>query len=63
MDAIITAMTSVLIGVIGWIGDVVSALFTAEGALYPMLVLFLLGIVVSIVFVGVKAIRSLVWGA
>lgn len=57
MDAIGTALTEV----IGWIGEVISALLTGE--LSALLPLFALGIVVSVIMLGTKVIRSFTWGA
>ena len=67
MAAVGTAVTSI----IGYIGDVVTALFhhgdgtsaDPDGALYALLPFFAIGIACSVVLFGVKGIRSLVWGA
>lgn len=52
-----------LSAVIGWVGDVVTALTTADGALYALLDLLVVGVAVSALMLGVKAIRSFIWGA
>lgn len=57
------AVTSGLTTVIGWIGTVVDAVVTTEGALVELMPLFAIGIAISVLFLGVKAIRSIVWGA
>lgn len=57
------AVSSGLTTVIGWIGNVITAITTTEGALAPLLPLFAIGIAISVVFLGVKAIKSIVWGA
>lgn len=57
MGAIGDALTQV----IGWIGEVITALLTGE--LSALLPLFALGIVVSVVMLGVRVIRSFTWGA
>lgn len=48
--------------VIGMSGSVVDALFTAEGALAPLLGFVFVGLAVSFVLFGIKLIKSLVWG-
>lgn len=58
----IAAVTTALGTVIGWIGTVVSAL-NAEGDLNALLPLFAIGIAISAVLLGIKVIRSIVWGA
>lgn len=59
----IEAVTSALTSVIGWVGSVVTALTSTTGALYSLLPLFAVGIAISAVLFGVKAIKSIVWGA
>lgn len=65
----IEAVTEALSTVISWIGTVVTSLVTAggdgsaAGALYPLLGLFAIGIAISAVLLGVKVVRSIVWGA
>lgn len=57
------AVTSGLTTVISWVGTVITAITGENGALAPLLPLFAIGIAISVVFLGVKAIRSIVWGA
>ena len=57
LDAVSTGLTTV----IGWIGTVVTSV--TSGALKDLLPLFAICIAISVVFLGVKAIRSIVWGA
>lgn len=57
MGAIGNALTEV----IGWIGQVITALLSGE--LSSLLPLFALGIVVSVIMLGVRVIRSFTWGA
>ena len=59
MTAVSTAVTSV----IGYIGEVTTALFGNNGALAALLPYFAIGIACSVVLFGIKGIRSLVWGA
>lgn len=57
----VSAVTSALTTVIGWIGEVVTAI--TSGQLAELLPLFAIGIAISAVLLGVKVIRSIVWGA
>ena len=59
----LAAVTSGLTTVIGWVGTVITAITGENGALAPLLPLFAVGIAISVVFLGIKAIRSIVWGA
>ena len=59
----LAAVTSCLTTVIGWVGTVITAITGENGALAPLLPLFAIGIAISVVFLGIKAIRSIVWGA
>lgn len=56
-----SAITDALSQVIGWIGEVISALLTGE--LSALLPLFAIGVVVSVIMLGVKVLRSFTWGA
>lgn len=58
------AIGDVLTAFIGYVGDIVTSLLTAEtGALNPLLPLFAIGIAVSVFMVAFKAIRKVTWGA
>lgn len=59
----VDAVTAALTSVIGWVGTVVTALTDAKGVLAPLLPLLAIGIAVSALMLGVKAIRSFAWGA
>lgn len=59
----IAAVTSALTTVLEWVGTVVSEITGAEGALNELLPLFAIGIAISAVLLGVKVIKSIVWGA
>lgn len=59
LEAVGTGITSV----IGWIGDVVTAITTTEGELSALLPLFAIGISISAILFGIKAIKSIIWGA
>lgn len=55
------SVTEALSTVIDWIGSVVSSLLT--GDLKTLLPLFAIGIAVSAFMLGMRAIRSVTWGA
>lgn len=57
------AVTSALGTVIEWIGTVVTALVGESGALSELLPLFAIGVAISAFLLGIKAIKSLIWGA
>lgn len=55
------AVTSGLGTVISWVGTVVTAVTT--GSLSALLPLLAIGVAVSALMLGIKAIRSFIWGA
>ena len=57
------AVTTALATVIEWVGSVVTALVTTDGALSALLPLLAVGVAVSALMLGVKAIKSFIWGA
>lgn len=57
----VTAVTSALDTVIGWVGTVITAI--TSGGLKELLPLFAVGIAISALLLGVKVIKSVVWGA
>ena len=57
------AVTSALSVVIGWVGTVVTALVGADGALSDLLPLLAVGVAISALMLGIKAIKSFIWGA
>ena len=59
LEAVTTGLTTV----IGWVGTVITAITGAEGALNELLPLFAVGISISALLLGVKVIKSVVWGA
>ncbi len=56
------AVTSALDTVIGWIGSVVTALVGEGGQLNSLLPLMAVGISISALMLGIKAIKSFAWG-
>lgn len=57
------AVTSGISTVISWVGTVIDALLTTEGALAELLPLFAIGVAISAILLGVRIIRSFIWGA
>lgn len=57
------AVTSALTVVIEWVGSVVTALTTTDGALSALLPLLAVGVAISALMLGIKAIKSFIWGA
>lgn len=56
------AVTSAISTVIGWVGTVIDSILP-DGSLNALLPLFAIGIAISAVLLGVKIIKSVVWGA
>lgn len=59
----IAAIGDAFNGVMGWVGDFVTALTTSDGVLNDMLPVFVLGIGVSLLMLGIRAVKSMTWGA
>ena len=59
----VTAITEALTTVISWVGTVVKAMTGTDGQLAELLPLLAIGIGVSALMLGIKAIRSFTWGA
>lgn len=57
------AVTSGVTVVIGWVGSVVTAIVGEAGALKDLLPLFSIGVAISAFLFGIRAIKSVVWGA
>lgn len=56
------AVTNALTTVIGWVGTVVTALTSTDGDLSALLPLLAIGVAISALMLGVKAIKSFAWG-
>lgn len=56
------AVTSGITTVIGWVGTVINSITGAEGELNELLGLFAIGISISAILLGIRVIKSLVWG-
>lgn len=65
----LTAVTDALGTVLEWIGTVIKSIVTTvsgdtpAGALNGLLPLFAVGIAISVFLFGIKAIKSIIWGA
>lgn len=57
------AVTTALGTVIDWVGTVITSMTAETGALSELLPLFAVGIAISAVLLGVRVIKSIVWGA
>lgn len=59
----LTLVTNGISTVITWVSTVVSAVIDSDGDLYVLAPLFAIGISISAILLGVKLVKSLVWGA
>lgn len=59
LEAVTTALTTV----IGWVGTVVTALVGETGELKELLPMLAIGISISALMLGIRAIKSFIWGA
>lgn len=62
-NPLIQAVTAAIETVISWLGTVLSALTGTDGALNVLLPLLAVGIVVSVIMLTIKIVRSFSWGA
>lgn len=58
LESVSTALETV----IGWVGTVVTALTSSDGGLSALLPLLAIGISISALMLGIKAIKSFAWG-
>lgn len=63
VNTLLQAVTSGITTVIGWVGTVVDALLAETGELSALLPLFAVGIAISAILLGVRVVRSFIWGA
>lgn len=56
-------VTSGISTVIKWVGTVVSSIVGESGELSELAPLFAIGISISAILLGVKIVKSMVWGA
>lgn len=59
MQAVTTALGTVL----EWVGTVINALVSTDGQLAQLLPLFAIGVAISALLLGVKVIKSFIWGS
>lgn len=59
----LAAVTDALATVITWVGTVITSIVSTTGELYSLLPLFAVGIAISVLLFGIRAIKSIVWGA
>lgn len=57
------AVTTALGTVLEWCGTVIDALINTDGALSQLLPLFAIGVAISALLLGVKVIKSFIWGS
>lgn len=62
-NPLIEAVTAAIETVISWLGTVLTALTGSNGALNVLLPLLAVGIVVSVIMLTIKIVRSFSWGA
>lgn len=62
MSTIFASLGDALSMVMGWIGDVLTALVTTDGALSALWPLAMVGIAFGLVYKGIGMIRSFTWG-
>lgn len=60
---ILTEVTSALTQVIAWLGSVITALTSSEGALSPLLPILAVAVAVSVIMLTCKVIKKFCWGA
>lgn len=59
----LAAVTSAITTVLTWVGTVITSLTGENGDLASLLPLFAIGIAISAVLLGIRIIKSVVWGA
>lgn len=62
MTTIFGSLTSALTTVMGWIGSVLSALLSSDGALADLWPLAMVGIAFGVIRMGIGYIKSFTWG-
>ena len=59
----LTFVTDGISTVISWVATVVNSLIGTNGALASLAPLFAIGISISAILLGIKLVKSLVWGS
>lgn len=60
---LLTQVTSAIGTVIDWVSTFINALVGTDGALKELAPLFAIGIAISAILLGVKIVKSIVWGS
>lgn len=63
VNGMLNAVTSGISTVISWIGTFITSLTSSNGALSQLLPLFAIGISISAILLGIKIVKSVVWGS
>lgn len=63
VPSMLELVSSGITTVIGWVGTTVTAVVGEGGQLAELAPLFAIGISISAILLGVKIVRSLVWGS
>lgn len=58
----LAAVSNAITTVIGWVGTFITSLVGENGALAELLPLFAIGIAISAVLLGIRIVKSIVWG-
>lgn len=61
-NTMLTEVTNALGTVLDWVGTVVTSLTSTDGELNALMPLLAIGISISALMLGVKAIKSFAWG-
>ena len=61
-SSMLGAVTEALSTVISWVGTVVTSLVSSDGELSALVPLLAVGVAISALMLGVKAIKSFAWG-
>lgn len=62
-NTMLEAVTTALGTVLDWVGTVINSLVGTDGELSSLLPLFAIGVAISALLLGVKVIKSFIWGS
>lgn len=62
-NIMLEAVTTALGTVLDWVGTVINSLVGTDGELSSLLPLFAIGVAISALLLGVKVIKSFIWGS
>lgn len=63
IDLMLEAVTTGITTVISWVGSVVDSLLGESAELSALLPLFAIGVSISAILLGVRIIKSFIWGS